>query len=136
MNSATPTALKTLASFYDVLGVGPSADLETIRKAYRRLARKHHPDVSSDQHAHENMARINEAFRVLGDAPRRAEYDAMLAGGTFEAPAAPRAETLRNPVVVKLASRLRSHQTPVYAVTFAPDTGQLISSSFDNEIIW
>jgi WD40 repeat protein len=128
--------LKTLSSFYDVLGVGPSAGPETVRKAYRRLASKHHPDVSSDPDAHENMARINEAFQTLNDREKRAEYDAMLAGGTFEAPSAPRREAPQRPIVVKFVTRLTAHQTPVYALSFAPDTGQLISSAFDNEIIW
>jgi WD40 repeat protein len=128
--------LKTISSFYDVLGVGPSAGSETIRKAYRRLARKHHPDVSSLPDAHENMARINEAFKTLSDKEKRAEYDAMLAGGTFQAPSASRAESPRKPIIVKFVTRLSAHLTPVYAVSFAPDTGRLITSAFDNEIIW
>jgi WD40 repeat protein len=82
------------------------------------------------------MARINEAFNTLNDPERRTEYDAMLAGGAFEAPAAPRRKPPPKPVVVKLQSRLRAHKTPVYALGFAPDTGQLVSSAFDNEIIW
>jgi WD40 repeat protein len=128
--------LKTISSFYDVLGVGRAAKPDTIRKAYRRLASKHHPDVSSDPNAHENMARINEAFKTLIDQEKRSEYDAMLAGGVFEAPSAPRRETPRNPIVVKFLTRLTAHLTPVYAISFAPDTGHLISSAFDNEIIW
>lgn len=128
--------MKTIASFYDVLGVGPAAEPETIRKAYRRLARKHHPDVSTQPDAHESMARINEAFRTLIDPEKRSEYDAMLAGGTFEAPSAPRKHAPRKPIVVKFLTRLSAHLTPVYAVSFAPDSGRLISSAFDNEIIW
>jgi len=127
--------LKTIASFYDVLGVGPSANPETIRKAYRRLASKHHPDVSNHPDAHENMARINEAFNTLSDDEKRSEYDAMLAGGRFEAPTAPKYEA-RKPIVVKFLTRLSAHSTPVYAVSFSPDTGGLVSSAFDNEIIW
>ena len=128
--------MKTISSFYDVLGVGRTVSPETIRKAYRRLASKHHPDVSSDPDAHENMARINEAFNTLIDGDRRSEYDAMLAGGAFESPAAPRREPPQKPIVVRFLTRLTAHQTPVYAVSFAPDTGNLISSAFDNEIIW
>ena len=48
------------------------ADERTIKKAYRRLAREHHPDKGGSQ---EKMAEINEAFGVLGDAELRARYD-------------------------------------------------------------
>lgn len=126
--------MKTLPSYYEVLGVGPNAEAETLRKAYRRLARKHHPDVSTDPRAHENMARINAAFETLIDPSKRTEYDAMLAGGTFTEP--PKEATPQRPVVVRLLQRLKGHKTPVYAVAFAPDTGQLVSSAFDNEILW
>ncbi len=128
--------MKTISSFYEVLGVAQSANPDTIRKAYRRLARKHHPDVSSHPDAHENMARINEAFNTLSDEERRTEYDAMLAGGAFETPSAPRREPPQKPIIVKFLARLAAHATPVYAVSFTPDTGHLVSSAFDNEIIW
>lgn len=128
--------MKTLTSFYEVLGVGPTAEPETLRKAYRRLARKHHPDVSSDPRAHENMARINEAFETLIDGPKRNEYDAMLAGGGFDDEPTKASSAPQKPVIVRLIQRLSAHKTPVYAISFAPDTGQLISSAFDNEILW
>jgi WD40 repeat protein len=125
--------LKTLTSYYEVLGVGPTAEAETLRRAYRRLARKHHPDVSVDPRAHENMARINQAFETLIDPSKRCEYDALLAGqGHHEEPK----KENKKPVVVRLVQRLSSHKTPVYALSFDPDTGQLISSGFDNEIVW
>lgn len=127
--------MKTLtASYYEILGVGPSVDQDTLRKAYRRLAQKHHPDVSTDPEAHENMARINEAFQTLVDPSRRSEYDALLRGGGLEG--SEKKQDPRKPVVVKLKARLKGHLTPVYAVNFSPDTGQLISSAFDNELIW
>lgn len=126
--------MKTVTSYYEILGVGPTTDTETLKKAYRRLARKHHPDVSKDPRAHENMARINEAFETLVDAGKRNEYDAMLAGhGHYEAPSR---ENAQKPVVVRLLQRLKGHRTPVYSVSFAPDTGQIVSSAFDNEILW
>lgn len=128
--------MKTLTSFYEVLGVGPTAEPETLRKAYRRLASKHHPDVSADPRAHENMARINEAFETLIDAGKRNEYDAMLAGGGFDDGPKGAAQTPHQPVVVRLIQRLQAHKTPVYALSFAPDTGRLVSSAFDNEILW
>ena len=112
------------------------ADDEALRRAYRRLARKHHPDVSNDPKAHELMARINEAFATLSDSIRRMEYDAMLAGGGLQNAPGPQGKTPEKPIIVKLKKRLMAHKTPVYAVAFAPDTGQLVSSAFDNEIIW
>lgn len=80
------------------------------------------------------MARINAAFETLIDPTRRSEYDAMLAGGTFVEQ--PREAAPQKPVVVRLLQRLKGHKTPVYAVSFVPDTGQLISSAFDNEVLW
>ncbi|MBS1727561.1 MAG: DnaJ domain-containing protein [Armatimonadetes bacterium] len=118
---------------YEVLGVGSSADSETIRKAYRRLAQKHHPDVSDSPDAHEDMARINEAFETLIDQARREEYDAILAGAVRETV---QKHSPKNPVRIKLMRRLYGHKTPVYAVSFAPDSGALISVGFDNEVIW
>lgn len=58
--------------YYKTLGVARDADERTIKKAYRRLAREHHPDKGGSQ---EKMAEINEAFGVLGDAELRARYD-------------------------------------------------------------
>jgi DnaJ-class molecular chaperone len=121
LTTSTPT-------FYDILGVGPVADSETIRRAYRRLAQKHHPDVSDSPDAHENMARINEAFETLTDKSRREEYDALLAGGPQDQAEA----TPQTPVMVRLVKRLHGHKTPVYAVAFAPDSGHLMSVGFDN----
>lgn len=128
--------MKTLASYYDLLGVAPAADPETLRKAYRLLARRHHPDVSPDPRAHENMARINEAFATLTDPHRRAEYDAMLAGGGLDEQATARPKAPAKPIVVRLRRRLQAHATPVYAAAFSPDTGELITSGFDNELLW
>lgn len=127
--------MKTLVSFYELLGVSQDADVETLRKAYRLAARKHHPDVSSEKDAHETMARLNEAFKTLSDVDRRAEYDAMLAGGTWENEPEPR-QAPAKPVVVKIRHRLKAHRTPVYALSFAPDSGELITTGFDNEILW
>ncbi len=118
---------------YEVLGVGSAADSDTIRKAYRRLAQKHHPDVSDSPDAHEDMARINEAFEILIDAARREEYDAILAGAVRETT---QQHSPKNPVRIKLIKRLQGHKTPVYAVSFAPDSGRLVSVGFDNEVIW
>ena len=68
-----PLMPATLTDHYTVLGVQPSADRRTIQAAYRALARTSHPDFGGHE---ADMARINEAWRVLGDAERRAAYDA------------------------------------------------------------
>lgn len=125
-----------MATLYDILGVESTAKPSTLRQAYRKLARAHHPDVNPDPSAHERMARINAAFETLIDPDRRHEYDSALA-----APATPEmAETedhrAADTVRVRLRRRLLQHKTPIYCVSYAPDTGRLITSSFDNEIIW
>jgi molecular chaperone DnaJ len=62
--------------YYKVLGVGRDAKLEDIRKAYRRLARRHHPDVNPGNTAsEERFKQISEAFEVLSDSDKRAVYD-------------------------------------------------------------
>ncbi len=67
--------------YYQVLGVAPDADEKAIKSAYRRLARKYHPDVSKEADAEEKFKAANEAHEVLGDPAKRAEYDRLRAGG-------------------------------------------------------
>ncbi len=64
---------------YEVLGVAPTADLATIKKAYRRAARRHHPDLSSDADAHERMKAVVAAWATLRDPGSRASLDRELA---------------------------------------------------------
>ncbi len=71
----------TFRDYYAVLGVDRSASAETIRKAFRKLARKYHPDVSKEPDADARMKALNEAYAVLSDAEKRAEYDALGPGG-------------------------------------------------------
>ena len=62
--------------YYDVLGVDRAADESTIRSAYRKLARKLHPDVNRDDpSAEERFKEVNEAYEVLSDAEKRRMYD-------------------------------------------------------------
>lgn len=62
--------------YYEVLGIGRDADEAEIRKAYRRLARKHHPDANpDDDQAAERFKEVREAYDVLSDAEKRAAYD-------------------------------------------------------------
>jgi hypothetical protein len=69
-------------TLYDVLGVTPDASTATIRAAYRRAAREHHPDRAGERSS-ARMAAINEAWAVLGDAARRHEYDLGLSEHVF-----------------------------------------------------
>jgi len=61
--------------YYDVLGVERTAGPDQIRKAYRDLARRHHPDVSREPDATSRFQQINEAYEVLRDKEKRANYD-------------------------------------------------------------
>lgn len=76
--------------YYSFLGVAPDADLKTIKTAYRRLARKYHPDVSTEKEAENQFKDVAEAYEVLSDEKKRAEYDQLRqygsAGQRFEPP--------------------------------------------------
>ncbi len=61
--------------YYALLGVSPDDDIKVIKTAYRKLARKYHPDVSTEPDAAERFKEVAEAYEVLKDAERRAEYD-------------------------------------------------------------
>ncbi len=63
--------------YYEVLGVDKSADADTIKKAYRTLAKKYHPDVNSSPDAETKFKEINEAYSILSDPDKRAAYDSM-----------------------------------------------------------
>jgi molecular chaperone DnaJ len=71
--------------FYSVLGVGSSASQDEIKKAYRKLAKKHHPDANAaDPKAAERFKEISEANNVLSDPEKRKQYDEMRRLGAFD----------------------------------------------------
>src|SRR5581483_1745124 len=95
--------------YYDVLGVPRHATLPEIRRAYRRLARQHCPDVNVwDARAGELFEELAEAYRVLGNAATRAVYDRLghrgLAGGDG---GAPRGEDLHATIAIEFEEALR-----------------------------
>ena len=61
--------------YYEILGVQKNAGSAEIKAAYKRLAKKYHPDVSSEQNAEEKFKEIQEAYSVLGDDTKRSNYD-------------------------------------------------------------
>src|SRR5690242_21902131 len=67
--------------YYKVLGVDKKASQDEIKKAYRKLARKYHPDTNKDAGAEERFKEISEAYDVLGDEDKRKKYDR--GGGVF-----------------------------------------------------
>ncbi len=76
--------------YYETLGVPRDADAAAIKKAFRKLARKHHPDVAADQaDAEAKFKEINEAYEVLGDPEKRKRYDQLGADWNRQGPPPP-----------------------------------------------
>lgn len=78
--------MATVRDLYEILGVPRDASAEEIRKAYRKLAREHHPDVNADPAAEERFKEVAAAYEILSDADKRARYDAYGSGGPMEFP--------------------------------------------------
>ena len=66
--------------YYQALGVARDAPADAIKRAYRKLARKYHPDVSKEKDAEKRMKEVNEAYAVLSDPEKRAAYDKLGSG--------------------------------------------------------
>src|ERR1700678_2065815 len=63
--------------YYEVLGVARGADADAVKRAYRKLARKYHPDVSKEKNAESKFKEVQEAYEVLRDTEKRAAYDRL-----------------------------------------------------------
>jgi curved DNA-binding protein len=63
--------------YYQILGVTRGADADEVKRAYRKLARKFHPDVSKEKNAEEKFKEVQEAYEVLRDSEKRAAYDQL-----------------------------------------------------------
>ena len=63
--------------YYDTLGVKRDASQDEIKRAYRKLARKYHPDISKEPDAEESFKKVGEAYEVLKDPEKRASYDQL-----------------------------------------------------------
>jgi curved DNA-binding protein len=67
--------------YYKIMGVDPTASQDEIKRSYRKLARKYHPDVSKEKDAEARFKEVGEAYEVLKDAEKRAAYDKLRQGG-------------------------------------------------------
>ena len=72
------------ATHYETLGITPKATSDQVRRAYRALARQHHPDVSPAPDAAARFAQVQTAYAVLIDPERRLQYDAALSAASSE----------------------------------------------------
>ena len=68
-------AMAVKRDYYDVLGVDRDADDAEIKRAFRRLAQQHHPDIDKNDGAEQRFKELNEAYRILSDRQRRSAYD-------------------------------------------------------------
>ena len=99
------SAVAIKRDYYDVLGVPREASDEHIKRAFRKLAQQHHPDIDLSAGADERFKELNEAYRVLSDRQRRTAYDMFGhagveggGGGTpgFQPVTSPASESNRN----------------------------------------
>jgi molecular chaperone DnaJ len=91
-----------MRDYYDVLGVSPDACADDIKRAYRQLARRYHPDISGDDRG-AAFLEVSRAYEVLNDPARRRSYDASLRLREGAAPAG-RAEWLTDEVAIDFPS--------------------------------
>src|SRR4051794_10512673 len=91
-----------MRDYYDVLGVSPGAGADDIKRAYRQLARRYHPDISGDDRG-AAFLEVSRAYEVLNDPARRRSYDASLGLREGTTPSG-RAEWLTDEVAIDFPS--------------------------------
>ncbi|MBI2110768.1 molecular chaperone DnaJ, partial [Candidatus Woesearchaeota archaeon] len=74
----------TKRDYYEILGISKAASLDEIKKAYKNLAKKYHPDISKDKNTEEKFKEISEAYAVLSDNTKRSQYDQFGHAGFYQ----------------------------------------------------
>ncbi len=67
--------MATKRDYYEVLGLSKGASEDEIKKAYRKLSKKYHPDINKEADAEEKFKEVSEAYEILSDPQKRAAYD-------------------------------------------------------------
>lgn len=115
-----------LPDYYQTLGVGRNASLAEIKKAYRQLALRYHPDRNKASDAHQTFIEINEAYLILADDEARAKYDSAFgafSGGTSSYPS----ETSADYSTVESWARKARSQSESYAQMSFKDFSKFVS---------
>ena len=71
--------MATKRDYYEVLGLSKGASEDEIKKAYRKLSKKYHPDINKEPDAEEKFKEVSEAYEILSDPQKRAAYDLVAA---------------------------------------------------------
>ncbi|GMC04724.1 hypothetical protein K4E_22940 [Enterococcus thailandicus] len=74
--------MATKRDYYEVLGISKGASEDEIKKAYRKLSKKYHPDINKEADAEEKFKEVSEAYEILSDPQKRAAYDQYGHAGT------------------------------------------------------
>mgnify|MGYP000727272556 FL=1 len=122
-----------LKDYYAIMGVKPTDDLKTIKTAYRRLARKYHPDVSKEPDAEARFKEVAEAWEVLSDEQRRAEYDQMWQHRNdpqFNRQFHHATVRVLMPKILTISSRQFSVSMPARAVNAPPHAATILKSKW------